>query len=293
MRWVISWTVWAVIMLILFLIPLWFGWSALNSLPHARTLARDYAASSRCEPSTLLSVAAPPQFPRALSAAPSGTLCEVLPMTVQRKDFFHGHTRDYYSVILVNETGRQRHVYLDADSWQFWNDLQASAKVNVQLVEGKVALIANGATLARTSDHPEVMLQSLRMRRLFALAFSLPFLAFLAISVRGWMKKSRRLGSGAFELQEREARAWRNFPDNTSPVLECPSFQGRPLAQARQELETAGYRMGRISFIDATSLPAGTIVAQVPLPGSQVAPGAAFNFQVSIDGNAPARSHST
>jgi hypothetical protein len=283
MRGLILWVIRALLVLILvsLLIPLWSVYSALNSLPHARALAKAYAASPSCEPPLLSG--ATPQFPQAPSAVPSGTLCKVQSMTLQEKHrSYSRHSVDTYSVILVNEAGTRFDVLLSTR--QLWYAVQPPVTVNVQLVEGKVAMIAKGAILARTSDHPQVALESLRTEVLVSAGLSMPFLGLLGLFVWAWVKKSRRRASGGFEQLEIEARARVNSPDAALTAVECPNFQRRPLTQAREELKAAGYRLGRISFVASTSFPVGTIVAQTPAPGSQVARGTAFNFQVSIEG---------
>lgn len=286
MRKFVSWAIWAFLMLILLIIPLRLGLSARNSLPQARAVASAYAASPGCAPSTLLRAAATPQSPRASSAAPSGALCEVQRMTIVQKRLFRGHRgNDYYYVIMADQTGRQAEVQLEYTNYnRFWNDLRPPAKVNVQLLEGKVAMIANGAALAPTIYQPTAVVESLRAQLIVSWLFSVPFFVFLGISIRAWMKKPRTPNTETPESSEMEAPAWVNSPTGAPSDLQCPNFRDRPLVQVRRELEAAGYRMGRISFIPSTSSPTGTIIAQTPAPGSQVAPGAAFNFQVTIEG---------
>ncbi len=286
MRKLVSWAIWAFVTLILLIVPLRFGRSAFNSLPHARALASAYAASPACARSTLLRTAATPQSPSTFSATPSGALCEVDSMTVLKKSRFHGHRgNDYYYVILIDQAGRQFEVQLEFRNYnQFWNELRPPAKVTVQLVQGKVAMIANGAAIAPTIYQPAAIVENLRVQMILSWMFSIPFFAFLGISIRAWMKKPRPPASGALEPPEMQARAWVNSPTAAPSDLGCPNFQNRPYVQVRQELEAAGYRMGRVSFIPSSSLPVGTILAQTPAPGSQVARGTAFSFKVSIKG---------
>jgi PASTA domain len=282
MRGLILWVIRALLVLILIslLIPLWSVFSAFNSLPHARTLAKAYATSPSCASSLLSGTTA--QSSQALSAAASGSLCEIQSMTLQEKHHSHFRHADTYSLILVNNAGTKFDVLLSTR--QLWYAVQPPVKVNAQLVEGRVAMIAKGAVLARTSDHPQVALASLRTQILISSVLSIPFVALLGLFVTAWVKKSRQRASGGFEQLDLEARARVNSPDAAWAAVSCPDFQRQPLAQAREELKAAGYRIGRISFITSTSVPAGTIVEQTPPPGSQVARGTAFNFQVSIEG---------
>jgi hypothetical protein len=282
MRGLISWVIRGLLALVLIslLIPLWSVFSAFNSLPHARTLAKAYATSPSCASSLLSGTTA--QSSQALSPAPSGSLCEIQSMTLQEKHHSHLRHSDTYSFILVNNAGTRFDVLLSTR--QLWYMVQPPAKVNVQLVEGKVAMIASGAIVARTSDHPQVALESLRTELFISAVLSLPFFGLLGLFAWAWVKKSRRRASGVFEQLDMETRARANSPDTAWAAVSCPDFQRRPLAQAREELKAAGYRIGRISFITSTSVPAGTVVEQTPPPGSQVARGTAFNFQVSIEG---------
>jgi PASTA domain len=280
----ISWGIWAFLMLIFLLIPVGIARSAFRALPHDRALASAYAASPDCESSTLLR-AGPQLSPGAPSAAPAGPLCEVRRMTVVEKWHTSARFSSYeYSLILSDDAGRRFVVSLSNVYFQFWSGLRPQAKVNAQWVDGEVAMIADGAKLVPTADNPGVVLRASSVRFYIAGIFSIPFLALLGLSVNGWVKKSRRRGFGDMELSEKEARAWREPLGAALPSLDCPNYQGRPLAEARQELEAVGYKVGRITFLPSPSLTVGTVVAQTPPPGSKVAPGAAFNFQVSIEG---------
>jgi hypothetical protein len=282
MRGLILWAMRTLLVLVLIalLIPVWSAYSALNSLPHARTLAKTYATSPSCEPSRLTGATA--SFPQAPSAASNESLCEIQSMTLKEKHHSHLRHVDMYSLILVNQAGTRFDVLLNTKG--LWYALQPPAEVKVQLVKGRVAMIANGATLAKTSDHPQVALESLRTQFFISSALSIPFFGLLGLFAWAWVKKSQRRTSSTFEQLEMQARAQVNSPDVAWIAVECPNFQRRPLAQARQDLEAAGYKIGRISFIASTSFPVGTIVTQTPTPGSQVARGTAFNFQVSIEG---------
>lgn len=288
MRAWVSWSIWAFLMLVFLSMPCWFAWTAVRALPHARGLASAYAASPDCEPSSLLRAAAPQHLQRASSSAPAGALCQVQPMTVQEKRHISSrHSSDRYSVTLSDEAGRPFVALLDPVYWLFWRDLPLQTKVNVQLVEGNVTMIADGAKLARTTDYPESAIRSLHIQLSVSGLFSIPFFVLLGLSIKGWVKKSRHAGSGANEPGEMEARARRDSTGAALPMFDCPNFQGRPLAQARKELEAAGYKVGRITFIPSPSSAVGTIVAQTPAPGSQVDPGTAFDSQVSIEAKTP------
>jgi hypothetical protein len=262
------------------------AWSDVSTHPHIRALASAYAASPDCKPSNLLRAVAPRLPLRAPSAAAAGTLCEVRPLTVEQE---RGGNSGIY-VTLTDEAGTRFLVQIDQGS-SFWSanrwigsDLQPPMKVNAQLVEGNVTMIADGAKLLRTTDHPEVMLHTIPAHLFVSGLFSIPPFALLAFSVRAWVKRSRRLSPEAIGPAEKRVPAWGDPLGAAAPTFACPNFQGRPLTQARQELEAAGYKMGRVSFIASPSSPVGTIVAQTPPPGSQVAPGAAFSFQVSMEG---------
>lgn len=61
----------------------------------------------------------------------------------------------------------------------------------------------------------------------------------------------------------------------------CPNFVGRPVHQARQEVEQAGFQVGAMVPVEAASSPANTVVGQSPIPGSKIGPGAVFNFQIA------------
>ena len=61
----------------------------------------------------------------------------------------------------------------------------------------------------------------------------------------------------------------------------CPSFVGRPLAQARRALEKAGFKVNAVTPIPAQTTPKGTILTQSPPPGSKIDRDTAFAFQVA------------
>lgn len=64
-------------------------------------------------------------------------------------------------------------------------------KVKVQLVAGKVALIANGKEIARTTDHPEINLRELYQRLLIFGLVSLPILFIIGSWIKRKMKRKR------------------------------------------------------------------------------------------------------
>lgn len=61
----------------------------------------------------------------------------------------------------------------------------------------------------------------------------------------------------------------------------CPSFVGRPLAEARHALERAGFKVDPITPIPTDTTPKGTILTQTPSPGSKIGPDTIFSFQVA------------
>lgn len=61
----------------------------------------------------------------------------------------------------------------------------------------------------------------------------------------------------------------------------CPNFEGKPVGVIRAELEQAGFQNISVSQVQAPGSPQGTILGQLPLPGSKVTPDSAFEFQVS------------
>jgi beta-lactam-binding protein with PASTA domain len=61
----------------------------------------------------------------------------------------------------------------------------------------------------------------------------------------------------------------------------CPNFVGMTLAQARQQLESAGYKTGKVTPTPEAGVPSGTITGQSPAPGSKISPGDTFDFQVA------------
>jgi eukaryotic-like serine/threonine-protein kinase len=65
------------------------------------------------------------------------------------------------------------------------------------------------------------------------------------------------------------------------PAYVCPSFVGRPINDARQNLEKAGFKVGQVIPVSKPSVPPNTIVGQTPLAGSKIGPDAEFNFQIA------------
>ena len=162
------------------------------SIPHARALAGAYAESADCSPSSMLlqAGALQSQLP-ATCVAPGKSLCEVLPTTVVEKDFTHVRNYSSYSVILKDQAGRSYNVLLDRAFWGAGDNLQPKMIVNVQLVAGNVALIANGKDIARTMDHPEINLHELNLKFVIFGLFSIPVFALFVSWVRRKAKKSR------------------------------------------------------------------------------------------------------
>ncbi len=65
------------------------------------------------------------------------------------------------------------------------------------------------------------------------------------------------------------------------PAFLCPSFIGQPLAEVRRELAEAGFTSLQVTRLSAPQSPAGTVVEQVPVPGSKITPGMVFDFEVA------------
>lgn len=66
-----------------------------------------------------------------------------------------------------------------------------------------------------------------------------------------------------------------------SPAYVCPRFVGMPLTQARDAIESSGFKLGPVNPMAGTPAPAGVVLTQSPAPGSKIGPGAAFEFQVA------------
>ena len=64
-------------------------------------------------------------------------------------------------------------------------------------------------------------------------------------------------------------------------MMLCPSLIGRSLPDVRRILEKAGFKVRAVTTIPAVAASKNTILSQSPTPGSQINPGAEFDFQVS------------
>lgn len=61
----------------------------------------------------------------------------------------------------------------------------------------------------------------------------------------------------------------------------CPNFQGKPVGVVRSDLEQAGFQNIKVSQVAVPGAQQGTIIRQLPLPGSKVSPNMVFEFQVA------------
>lgn len=61
----------------------------------------------------------------------------------------------------------------------------------------------------------------------------------------------------------------------------CPRFVGQPIAEARRNLEKAGFKVADVTSVPAGSGPRGVVVTQSPAAGSKIGPDTEFSFQVS------------
>lgn len=61
----------------------------------------------------------------------------------------------------------------------------------------------------------------------------------------------------------------------------CPDFKGKPMGVVRAELEQSGFQNISVAQVQLTGLQQGTILEQLPLPGSKVTPDTTFEFQVA------------
>jgi beta-lactam-binding protein with PASTA domain len=66
----------------------------------------------------------------------------------------------------------------------------------------------------------------------------------------------------------------------------CPSFVGKPLAEARRAIENAGFKVGDVVSIPDQAATKDTILSQSPSAGSKIGQDAVFTFQVA-SGTAP------
>lgn len=60
-----------------------------------------------------------------------------------------------------------------------------------------------------------------------------------------------------------------------------PELRGLPVAQAARRLEATGLRLGRVSYVSDPEAPAGTVVAQVPLPAAHLEANGPVDVHVS------------
>ncbi len=65
------------------------------------------------------------------------------------------------------------------------------------------------------------------------------------------------------------------------PAFLCPSFIGRPLVEARGNLEKAGFKIAKVTSIPTGTAAKGVIISQSPPPGSKIGSDAVFDFQVT------------
>ena len=61
----------------------------------------------------------------------------------------------------------------------------------------------------------------------------------------------------------------------------CPKFIGQPIAEARRNLEKAGFKVTEVTSGPAGSGPKGIVLTQSPAAGSRIGSDAEFSFQVS------------
>lgn len=61
----------------------------------------------------------------------------------------------------------------------------------------------------------------------------------------------------------------------------CPNFQGKLVAAVRSHLEQAGFQNIRVTQVAVPGALQGSIIRQLPLPGSKVVPNTVFEFQVA------------
>jgi eukaryotic-like serine/threonine-protein kinase len=65
------------------------------------------------------------------------------------------------------------------------------------------------------------------------------------------------------------------------PAYVCPSFIGKTVAVAKRELAVAGFKNVQLTSILSPGSAAGTVIKQVPLPGTRITPDIVFNLQVA------------
>ncbi len=61
----------------------------------------------------------------------------------------------------------------------------------------------------------------------------------------------------------------------------CPSFIGKPIASAKRDLAAAGFKTVEVTSIQTPGEPAGTVIRQVPVPGTRITPEMTFDLQVA------------
>lgn len=61
----------------------------------------------------------------------------------------------------------------------------------------------------------------------------------------------------------------------------CPNFQGKPVEAVRSDLEQAGFQTVKVTQVAVPGALQGSIMRQLPLPGSKVTPNTVFEFQVA------------
>jgi len=65
------------------------------------------------------------------------------------------------------------------------------------------------------------------------------------------------------------------------PAYLCPSFQGKPVAIVRAELQQAGFANPQVTSLPSSGSPRGAILSQQPVAGSKITPDTVFTFQVA------------
>lgn len=65
------------------------------------------------------------------------------------------------------------------------------------------------------------------------------------------------------------------------PVYLCPSLIGKPVAAAKHDLAAAGFKTIQVTSIPSPGTPVGTVIKQVPVPGTRITPDMGFDLQVA------------
>jgi len=68
-------------------------------------------------------------------------------------------------------------------------------------------------------------------------------------------------------------------PDNTQSYV-MPSFVGQPLSETAPAVQQAGFKLGKVDYIEDSSGPSGIIVKQTPPAGQKILAGATLGFEV-------------